>query len=78
MHLLLILSSAQFTLSSDFFQVRECAYKLYLHEDYEQKQHLDHLLIARYMLAQLVGFDTYAHRAIRGTMAETPGIFHVK
>ena len=30
------------------------------------------------MLAQLVGFDTYAHRAIRGTMAETPGIFHVR
>ena len=30
------------------------------------------------MLAQLVGFDTYAHRAIGGTMAETPGIFHVR
>ena len=25
------------------------------------------------MLAKLVGFDTYADRTLRGTMAETPG-----
>ncbi len=54
-------------------QVRESAYKLYLHENDGQKQLLDNLLLGRYMLAQLVGFETYAHRALRETMAATPG-----
>ena len=26
------------------------------------------------MLAKLVGYDTYAQRVLRGTMAETPGM----
>jgi Zn-dependent oligopeptidase len=37
---------------------------------------LNNLLLARYNLAKLVGFPTYAHRAINGTMAETPGNVH--
>ena len=52
--------------------VREAAYKIFLHENKNQSEVLDKLLNARYQLAQLVGFQTYGHRALRGTMAETP------
>ena len=55
------------------FQVREGAYKYFMSENREQQSHLDNLLRGRHMLARLVGFDTYAQRALCGTMAETPG-----
>jgi intermediate peptidase len=53
--------------------VREAAYKIFLYPSKHQDELLNNLLLARYNLAKLVGFPTYAHRAINGTMAETPG-----
>ncbi|XP_071483988.1 mitochondrial intermediate peptidase-like [Diadema antillarum] len=52
--------------------VREAAYKIYLHPNRDQSQILDHLLSGRHRLANLVGFPTWAHRALRGTMAGSP------
>ncbi|KAK6173536.1 hypothetical protein SNE40_016967 [Patella caerulea] len=52
--------------------VREAAYRIFLQGDEHQESLLDGLLSARNQLAKLVGFPTYAHRAIRGTMMETP------
>lgn len=52
--------------------VREAAYKIFLYPNKSQDELLNNLLLARYNLAKLVGFPTYAHRAIKGTMAETP------
>lgn len=62
-----------FFFNSLAFQVREVAYKVFLHPDSHQEQLLTALLSARHQLAHLVGFDTYAHRANRGTMMESPG-----
>jgi len=52
--------------------VREAAYRIFLHPDSHQEDLLQSLLTARHQLACLVGFDTYAHRANRGTMMEAP------
>lgn len=54
-------------------QVREAAYKIFLHPDKHQEDLLNNLLLCRYNLAKLVGFPTFAHRALKGTMADTPG-----
>lgn len=51
---------------------REAAYKIYLYPSEEQEETLVKLLQARYQLANLCGFSTYAHRALRGSLAETP------
>ena len=34
---------------------------------------LEELLKCRNKLAKLLGYETYAHRALKGTMAKTPG-----
>lgn len=52
--------------------VREAAFRIFLYPDKNQEELLSSLLIERYNLARLVGFQTYAHRALKGTMAETP------
>lgn len=52
--------------------VREAAYKIYLYPDDHQLQLLESMLNARHKLASLVGFPTYAHRALKGTLGETP------
>lgn len=52
--------------------VREAAYRIFLFPDKHQDELLTSLLTARYQLAKLVGFPTYAHRANRGTMMESP------
>ncbi|XP_029634269.1 mitochondrial intermediate peptidase [Octopus sinensis] len=52
--------------------VREAAYKIFLQNNKHQNELLDALLNARYALAQLVGFPTYAHRSLRGTLADNP------
>ncbi|KAL7983354.1 hypothetical protein Chor_000230 [Crotalus horridus] len=54
--------------------VREVAYKVFLYPNIQQLQCLDELLASRNALAQLVGYDTFAHRALQGTMTQTPGI----
>ncbi|XP_033761242.1 LOW QUALITY PROTEIN: mitochondrial intermediate peptidase-like [Pecten maximus] len=53
-------------------RMREAAYKIYLYPDKHQEHLLMSLLMGRHKLAQVVGFETYAHRTIKGTMAETP------
>lgn len=57
--------------------MREAAYKIFLYPNAEQLSRLEELLASRNSLAQLVGYDTFAHRALRGTMAKNPGIRHM-
>uniref|UniRef100_A0A663LUU6 Mitochondrial intermediate peptidase n=1 Tax=Athene cunicularia TaxID=194338 RepID=A0A663LUU6_ATHCN len=57
--------------------VREAAYKIFLYPNAEQLSRLEELLASRNSLAQLVGYDTFSHRALQGTMARNPGIRHV-
>ncbi|NXL59064.1 MIPEP peptidase, partial [Chordeiles acutipennis] len=52
--------------------VREAAYKIFLYPNAEQLSRLEELLTSRNNLAQLVGYDTFAHRALQGTMAKDP------
>ncbi|NWR71449.1 MIPEP peptidase, partial [Centropus unirufus] len=56
--------------------VREAAYKIFLYPEAGQLSRLEELLASRNSLAQLVGYETFAHRALQGTMAKTPGIRH--
>ncbi|RMC07279.1 hypothetical protein DUI87_16736 [Hirundo rustica rustica] len=53
-------------------KVREAAYKIFLHSNPQQLARLEELLASRNSLAQLVGYDTFAHRALQGTMAKNP------
>uniref|UniRef100_A0A7N6F6B7 Peptidase M3A/M3B catalytic domain-containing protein n=1 Tax=Anabas testudineus TaxID=64144 RepID=A0A7N6F6B7_ANATE len=53
--------------------VREIAYRIYLYPNAELMECLEELLKCRYKLAKLVGYESYGHRALKGTMAETPG-----
>lgn len=55
------------------FQVREIAYRIYLYPNAELMECLEELLRCRYKLAKLVGYESYGHRALKGTMAKTPG-----
>ncbi|XP_064501440.1 mitochondrial intermediate peptidase isoform X1 [Pseudopipra pipra] len=52
--------------------VREAAYKIFLHSNAQQLSRLEELLASRNSLAQLVGYETFAHRALQGTMAKNP------
>lgn len=51
---------------------REIAYKFYLYPDAHQEFLLNELLKVRHNLAITCGFPTYSHRAIKGTVADTP------
>lgn len=57
---------------SDSELVRESAYKIFLHPDKHQNDLLVDLLLSRRDLAHLCGFQSYADRAIRGSIADTP------
>ncbi|KAG9491987.1 hypothetical protein GDO78_000480 [Eleutherodactylus coqui] len=52
--------------------VREAAYKIFLYPNSNQMKCLDELLSNRNALAQLIGYPTFAHRALLGTMAKNP------
>ncbi|XP_063807747.1 mitochondrial intermediate peptidase [Pseudophryne corroboree] len=52
--------------------VREAAYKIFLYPNSRQLKCLNELLSSRNALTQLVGYPTFAHRALLGTMAKTP------
>ncbi|MEE6472662.1 hypothetical protein FKM82_009683 [Ascaphus truei] len=52
--------------------VREAAYRIFLYPSASQLECLEQLLTSRNVLAQLVGYPTFAHRALLGTMAKTP------
>lgn len=53
---------------------RERAFKDYLRYDEYQDKLLTNILECRLKLAQLCGFTSYAHRAIKGGIAETPEV----
>ncbi|XP_029922854.1 mitochondrial intermediate peptidase [Myripristis murdjan] len=52
--------------------VREIAYRIYLYPNADLMECLEELLKCRNKLAKLVGYESYAHRALKGTMAKTP------
>ncbi|XP_066522182.1 mitochondrial intermediate peptidase [Hoplias malabaricus] len=52
--------------------VREVAYRIFLYPNGEMMQTLEDLLSCRNRLARLVGYESYAHRALKGTMAKSP------
>ncbi|XP_067364151.1 mitochondrial intermediate peptidase-like isoform X3 [Channa argus] len=52
--------------------VREIAYRIYLYPNAELMVCLEELLKCRYKLAKLIGYESYGHRALKGTMAKTP------
>ncbi|KAG8452901.1 hypothetical protein GDO86_004631 [Hymenochirus boettgeri] len=52
--------------------VREAAFKIFLYPNINQLECLEELLASRNQLAQLVGYPTFAHRALLGTMAKSP------
>ncbi|CAB1352571.1 unnamed protein product [Coregonus sp. 'balchen'] len=52
--------------------VREAAYKIFLFPNSSLLLCLDDLLACRNELAKLVGYESFAHRALNGTMAKTP------
>uniref|UniRef100_A0A674DX25 Mitochondrial intermediate peptidase n=1 Tax=Salmo trutta TaxID=8032 RepID=A0A674DX25_SALTR len=53
--------------------VREVAYRIFLYPNSDLMECLEELLKCRNKLAKLVGYESYAHRALQGTMAKTPG-----
>ncbi|XP_053728502.1 mitochondrial intermediate peptidase-like isoform X1 [Synchiropus splendidus] len=52
--------------------VREIAYRIYLYPNADLMECLEELLKSRYQLAKLVGYESFGHRALKGTMAKTP------
>ncbi|KAM9321676.1 mitochondrial intermediate peptidase [Gastrophryne carolinensis] len=52
--------------------VREAAYKIFLYPNVRQLSCLEQLLTNRNDLAQLVGYPTFAHRTLLGTLAKNP------
>lgn len=52
--------------------VREAAYRIYLYPDSHQEELLHRLLSTRQELAELCGFPSFSHRALRGSLAEKP------
>uniref|UniRef100_A0A452RFB2 Mitochondrial intermediate peptidase n=1 Tax=Ursus americanus TaxID=9643 RepID=A0A452RFB2_URSAM len=52
--------------------VREAAYKIFLYPNAGQLKCLEELLSNRDLLAKLVGYSTYSHRALQGTIAKNP------
>lgn len=57
---------------SDNELVREAAYRIFLYPDEHQENLLTELLISRLKLAEICGFKSYAHRAINGSIANSP------
>ncbi|OQR78552.1 mitochondrial intermediate peptidase-like [Tropilaelaps mercedesae] len=66
----LVVSGLQADCSNEV--VREAAYRIYFRPDEHQLHLLDELLESRHRLARLCGFDTYAHRVLKGSIAGTP------
>ncbi|KAK7882913.1 hypothetical protein WMY93_029087 [Mugilogobius chulae] len=52
--------------------IREIAYRIYLYPNADLMECLEELLRCRHKLAKLVGYESYGHRALKGTMAKTP------
>ncbi|OXU28113.1 hypothetical protein TSAR_015381 [Trichomalopsis sarcophagae] len=56
--------------------VREAGYKIFLYPEPNQEKLLQDLLNSRHDLAQICGFPTYAHRAVRGSTVEKPEVVY--
>uniref|UniRef100_A0A671KFU6 Si:ch73-1a9.4 n=1 Tax=Sinocyclocheilus anshuiensis TaxID=1608454 RepID=A0A671KFU6_9TELE len=56
--------------------VREAAYKIFLYPNASLLLCLDELLACRHELATLVGYESFAHRDLKGTMAKRPGKYN--
>lgn len=54
--------------------VRELSYRLYLYPDPNQQDLLTDLLKARHRLAEVCGFETYSHRAVKNSIVENPDV----
>uniref|UniRef100_A0A8K9X5C0 Mitochondrial intermediate peptidase n=1 Tax=Oncorhynchus mykiss TaxID=8022 RepID=A0A8K9X5C0_ONCMY len=52
--------------------VREVAYRIFLYPNADLMECLEELLKCRNKLAKLVGYESYAHRALQGTMELMP------
>ncbi|XP_067948182.1 mitochondrial intermediate peptidase-like [Watersipora subatra] len=52
--------------------VREASYRAYLYPSESQSKLLNELLLSRDKLAKLVGYQSYAERALQGTMTGSP------
>uniref|UniRef100_A0AAQ5ZLM1 Peptidase M3A/M3B catalytic domain-containing protein n=1 Tax=Amphiprion ocellaris TaxID=80972 RepID=A0AAQ5ZLM1_AMPOC len=52
--------------------VREIAYRIYLYPNADLMNCLEELLKCRHKLAKLVGYESYGHRALKGTMELMP------
>lgn len=59
-------------LDSPSDMVREAAYKIYYWREEEQEEVLTSMLQDRHSLAQLCGYETFAHRALSHSLAEAP------
>uniref|UniRef100_A0A8C5CTM4 Mitochondrial intermediate peptidase n=1 Tax=Gadus morhua TaxID=8049 RepID=A0A8C5CTM4_GADMO len=55
--------------------LREIAYRIFLYPNGQMLDCLEELLKCRNKLAKLVGYESYAHRALKGTMAKSPSGF---
>lgn len=53
---------------------REWGYRVFLYPDAQQEVLLRELLSARYDLAKICGFHSYAHRAVKGSTIEKPEV----
>ena len=51
---------------------REFSFKVYLYPDPHQEYLLEQLLTSRHELAVICGFQTFAHRAVKSTVADSP------
>lgn len=62
------------SLQSEHFSefVREAAYKVYLYPNPHAEDLLNDIIHGRRLIANLTGFKTFAERALKGTLAETP------
>lgn len=53
-------------------RTREYCHRAYFHQCSDQSYLLENLLHARYQLASLLGFETFSHRTLKGTMGADP------
>ncbi|XP_053404674.1 mitochondrial intermediate peptidase-like [Mercenaria mercenaria] len=62
------------SLQSEHFSeaIREVAYRIYLHPNSYTEDLLTDMLQGRKLIAKLTGFETFAERALKGTLVESP------
>ncbi|XP_060596187.1 mitochondrial intermediate peptidase-like [Ruditapes philippinarum] len=63
------------SLQSEHFgePIRELSYRIYLYPNERTELLLSNMLEGRQIIASMTGFKTFAERALKGTLAESPG-----